>query len=489
MSTPPAIQSARGGVPVVWRICEEHPRLVCSLLALIVIGVAFVPVQTPDWSRFNDEAQSIASGNGFRTWGKVEASLPPGYPLLLALLKLLGVPDSTVPVVHLALFLAACHLVYLSLRPWSRHLALVGMAAFAIQPLAARMVGFYLSETWGMFLCALLFFLWSGAARGAREDWRILGLGALAVFLPLTSPATIVMCFCLGALALARLVAERALKLAAMLIAGALIVMVPWQAQCVRANGSVCPLLLTTWTPSKLFGASGPASVPEDGFYAWFRTWSQGEADMPTVYLANAGAAPARAFPSAAARAAILDLGKPGTGAPTDNQLRALDALAQSERQAHPLTQYGLLPLRRAYGLWFEMPQIGHAQQAYVGRLSPVDLIADRREVGTTRAALRWLKALGATLVYGAYVTLPLFALFALAKAVRARDSFTLLVLLSVAAYTFIAGYSAFCEARRNVVFFPAILFLLSRHAAIATRVRGSAQARIGSGLGAERPS
>jgi hypothetical protein len=478
VSAAPTMQAAREGVSAVKRICLDHPRLVCSLLALMAIGVAFVPVQTPDWLRFNDEAQSIASGSGFRTWGKIEASLPPGYPLLLALLKFLGVPDAAVPAVHLALFLGACNLVYLSLRPWSHRLALVGMAAFAIQPLAVRMVGFYLSETWGVFLCALLFFLWSGAARGAREPWRFLSLGILTVFLPLTSPATIVMTFCVGVLALARLVSERAWRLTAILIAGVLIVMVPWQAQCVRANGSVCPLLLTAWTPSKLFGASGTASVPEDSFFAWFRTWSQGEADMPTVYQANAGAAPPRAFPSPAVRSAILALGKPGTGAPTDDQLRMLNSLAQSERQAHPFIQYGLLPLTRAYGLWFEMPQIGHAQQEYVGRLSPVDFIADWREGGATRAAMRWLKTLGATVVYGAYVTIPIFALFALAKAIRARDSFTLLLLLSIGVYTLIAGFSAFCEARRNVVFFPAILFLLSRSAGLATHLPGTVTAR-----------
>lgn len=434
----------------------RRPYLWLSLLAAAAIAVAFVPVETPDWARFKDEALSIVAGQGYRTSGQLETALPPGYPLLIVLIKLLGAPDWSVPLAHLALFIASCNVVYFTLRPYSNKVAMIGMLSLTVQPLAVRLTGYYLSEMFGMFLCALLLFYLSHILRGAREFWKVFLLGMLSVFLPLTSPATIVMCFCLSAFTVLRLLRERSFGLAAVGVMGALVVMIPWQMHCLKASGSVCPLLLSSATSSRLISGGG------DPFLMWYRSWSNGESDMPVLHSRNLGLAPARAFGSATERAAILNLGGSSTAGPSGSQLEALATLAERRRNDNPLSQFVILPLSRSLHLWFEMVQIGHAQHDYVGRISPVHFATDVQQLGLGRAGARWLKGVLSTVVYGLYVSLPVFALLMLVVILKRKNMFALLMLLSIAAYTLLTGLSAGTEARRNVVFFPAILFLLS---------------------------
>jgi hypothetical protein len=450
------------------QVCAKLPYLWLSLLAATTILVALVPVKTPDWARFEDEALSIRAGQGYRTGGQLETALPPGYPLFIALLKLLGLPDEFLPLVHSALFIAACNLVYHTLKPYSSKVAALGMFGLAVQPLAARLTGYYLSESFGLFLCALLLFCVSRAQRATAAPWIVVLTGMLAVFLPLTSPATIVMCLLLALLLMVQLMRQRRFALAAAGIAGALAVMLPWQMHCVSAKGSICPLLLSTQTTSRLIAGGG------DQWLVWFRSWSQGEPDMPVLHSRDLRMAPERAFESAAQRASLLAMTGGYAAEPSAAQLDVLEKIAERRRDADPLSQDLLLPLARSFRLWFEMVQIGHAQKEYVGRISPFQFASDLHTLGPSRAGARWLKGVISTIVFGLYVSLPVFALAMLPGAVIRRNTAALLILLAIAAYTCLTGFSAATEARRNIVFFPAIIFLLGISTRSQSRSEGT---------------
>jgi hypothetical protein len=446
------------GLAQAWKC---RPFLVLSLLAALAVLSLFVEVETPDWARFNDEALSMLAGQGYRTMGQLETSLPPGYPLLIATMKLLGASDWNVVALQAVLFVAACNLIYFSMHGYSRQAAIIGMGALAIHPLAVRLTGYYLSETLGLFLCASLIFLYSRIERNRAKEATVLLFGAVAVFLPLTSPALIITSFLLFALATVKLLHRRAFLVAASGIAGALVIMTPWQLHCVRSTGNICPVLFSTTQVSRLL-ESQPSQAASDPFLLWFRTWSWGERDMPVLHKLDIKSAPARAFDSEAERTALIETASPIPRTVSPKQAVMLASIAEKRRAEDPLKQYVELPAERAYNLWFDMNQIGHAQMEYVGQVFPGSLLRDMSTIGLPRALLRCLKGVLSTLVYGLYIAYPLFALAMLYFGLRTRNVEVLLIVASVLAYTLITGYSALCESRRNVVFLPAILFLFS---------------------------
>ena len=105
------------------------------------------------------------------------------------------------------------------------------------------------------------------------------------------------------------------------------------------------------------------------------------------------------------------------------------------------------------------MPQMSHAQMEYVGRFSLSDLMYDYREGGLKKAILRTVKSIFSTLVYALYILYPVILIAATVFGVYRRDPVVLAISISILAYTFITGYTAFCESRRNVVFLPALIY------------------------------
>jgi hypothetical protein len=397
-----------------------------------------------------------------------------------------------------------------------------------VHPLALVLTGLLLSETLGLFLCAALIYLASSIERGARSTTCFL-FGGVAVALPLTSPALLILSGLAGLCILAIKVRQRNLPSIMATLAGVAVFLVPWETHCVRSSGSLCLLLfarnthgaainanaddaltfpvlavfagivaarllyrgsgpsgrLFAWAAAAIvavsFGAAGvemgcmtsvgpfckalhidqPLSVaqragPADALYHWFRTWSIGERDMHVLFDEDPRTAPDRAFASREQREALLQI------PPGDLQNRALLETGKRAEQEHPAWQKIGLPLTRAFDLWFDMRQNSHAQMEFVGRFQPSVLIADYHEFGAARTFARIGKAVLSSAVYVLYVSYPLLLLVAFGHALWTRNIAALLICTSVLAYTLICGYSAFVEARRNVVFLPAILFLLA---------------------------
>jgi len=213
------------------KLDDKWSLIFVFVIAAITVLTLYVPVDTPDTARFKEQADSIVSGHGYRTLGTLETWLPPGYPVLIAATNYLGGGDLTVRTIQIVLFISACGLLYLALRPASRAIALLGATAMAIHPLAARLVGYQLSETFGLFLCGAFIFAFSRINDGNKL--LLLLFGACSVFLPLTSPATIILCiFLFGYVVLRKLTDNKVVDIT-FLIAGAFVVMLPWQVHCV----------------------------------------------------------------------------------------------------------------------------------------------------------------------------------------------------------------------------------------------------------------
>jgi hypothetical protein len=336
-------------------------------------------------------------------------------------------------------------------------LAMIGGIALAIHPSAVRSVGYILSETFGLFLCSLLMFFISTIGRDNSRKSSLFCFGALAVFLPLTSPAIIVLCVGLFMYVLGTLFLEKRVSSIALLFIGSLTVMLPWQWHCVQAIGSICPTLLTSnpvgWTLNNGEGM---------GYYQWFRTWSAGEMDMEAYFKKDPGKARSRDFST---DAELADTVRRSREASNDS-VAALDKFyhdrAARNREDNPIRQLIGLPLLRSFTLWFYMPQISHLQMEYVGRLSPADLMGDYHEYGAKRAALRLAKSFSSTAVFLLYVTYPILLIVALVIGVWQRNAMMLIICGSILIYTLISGVAAASESRRNVVFAPAILYLLA---------------------------
>jgi hypothetical protein len=110
---------------------------ICTVALVAALAVFWAAGETPDWLRFFDQAKSIASGDGFRTEGRLETYLPPGYSVLVAILLLFGLEDY-VRGVQLVMHTLTVFLVYAALVQVSRAWALILAVLYALNPLAAR---------------------------------------------------------------------------------------------------------------------------------------------------------------------------------------------------------------------------------------------------------------------------------------------------------------------------------------------------------------
>ena len=379
--------------------------------------------------------------------------------MFIALIKFFGGNDYVVRALQVVLFISSCVLIFFSIMNTGKKsplLATIGGIALAIHPTAVRLVGYILSETFGLFLCSLLMFFTSTVRGDSCRKSAIFCFGALAVFLPLTSPATIVLCACLFIYVLGTLFLEKRVTNIALLFIGSLMVMLPWQWHCIEAAGSICPTLYTRNPVGFAFD-----NDEANGYYQWFRTWSAGEMDMEVLFKKDPTKARSRDFST---DAELIDTVKRSAETSNDS-LAALNKFyhdrAARNRENNPIRQFIGLPLLRSFTLWFYMPQISHVQMEYVGRLSLADFMGDYREYGPKRAALRFAKSFLSTAVFLLRISYPIFLLIAFVIGVRRRNPMILLICTSILIYTLISGFTALGESRRNVVFAPAILYLL----------------------------
>ena len=196
--------------------------------------------------------------------------LPPGYPAFLALSSLgsAGSFDRWVAcvwILQILMSLGSCYLVYAAIRPRAPRAAVVAFLGMAVSPVLARLAGYLLSETFSTFLASLLVYELSRFESRGSDLYRSFLMGFLCVALLLTAPATLFLAFsswCYLAWGNRR----RPSNLAAM-VAGSLLLMIPWQIHCYRVTGRLQPTVFTGLARSSPFGL-------------WCRTWMSTQADM-----------------------------------------------------------------------------------------------------------------------------------------------------------------------------------------------------------------
>jgi hypothetical protein len=251
--------------------------------------------------------------------------------------------------------------------------------------------------------------------------------------------------------------AERRIGIAMALVAGGLVLMLPWQKHCFYATGALCYRVYAT-DPLQLAARS-----TDDGnlVYQWLRTWSLGERHIHVLHRNNPGGAPDWAFSNRADKQMFP--------APEERLPHGLTAGQRNviyedlQRKVGYLRVYGLTVVRSAT-LWLDMRQNGHAQMGYI---FPFGLQKVASAEGTERALMRSIKVAFSSIAYVLYILIPLIFLFAVCCAGRGRQFFVLGVFLAVLLYTVITAYTAHNESRRNVVFLPAMAL------AIAVCLRG----------------
>jgi len=408
-----------------------------ALPAIIALALAtrlllFTPSFTPDSERFLTQARHLLAHHGYLgSTGELEVGLPPGYPVFLAVL-LSADGLSLIRSTQVILSVAGAILIWAALRPAGDRIALAGGLVFALHPWIASAAGAILSETLGAFVCSLLIYFLSKIETNQSNGFVF---GASSVALILISPATIFLSF---ALFLRVLWLHRRSRTAmASTIAGALLLMLPWQAHAFAARNKVAPTVL--------------APKFENDIERWTRSWLRREREMWfRWHPRDLERAPRRAFRSEAERVRLIAVARRGTDA---ELARALRVTGQHAADENPLRYYLVLPAIRAAMLWTDMPQLGHAQMEYVGRVE----IGEWREVGVWRASLRLAKGVVSSLAWMIYVGVP--AVF-LILGLRERQLMPMLIAACIAVYTLIIAYFGDPEARRNFVFYPALLYI-----------------------------
>jgi len=450
-------------------------RLVPLLIVVAAIAVRLLlysPVFSPDGERYSDQARDLLAHRGYiDDDGDPEVGLPPGYPLFLAVLFAID-GLTLVRIAQIALSSAAALLVWAALRPWSARAALIAGLIVALHPWIAAASAAILSETFALFVCSLLVYLLSVIETKRGNALTFFDFGALCVALLMITPATMFLTFALFVYVAAKGAGRRAqgadgvpeaarvsagqspaprpLRPAPSLFwltAGALAIMIPWQAQSWIARHRVTPTVF-------VWQFRDPVTV-------WTRTWTLRERELHVRWHPrDLAAAPPRAFRSAAERASLLAAARTQSDEQYESTLHDLGAATEA---AEPLRVNVVYPAARAALLWLDMPQLGHAQMEYVAHM--------QRSGNARRDVLRLGKVIVSTLGFAIYAGV---AVTLLVLALRRRALAPALIVVTVAIYTAISAYYGDGEARRNLTFYPALLFaaFYARHDSSASTTR-----------------
>ena len=425
----------------------RSPATWCFLVAVAVRAALFIPDTTPDTWRFFNQAQGFLEGEGFRDC----TSLPPGYPLFLALVSLgsdtrFDIWLHTAWVLNILMSLASCFLVYAAVRPKAPRAAVGAFFCMAVSPVLARLTGYLLSETFAVFLASML------AYEVARFEMRGAGplhvflIGFLCVALLLTAPATIPLAFFVWCyLAWGN---RKKIRNLAALAAASLLLMIPWQIHCYRVTGKPQPIIYTT------------GLVQDSGFTMWCRTWVSTQGDMGVWWHPEQFRwLPDSLFSSPEEREALTALYyRKGTGRlARDPELSEPFRAAALKRIAEsPSRFYLVLPAKRSLSLWFDAEYGWSKAIQQLHRFSFTSDIPSGHSA--LQATIRSLVGSAGFLAYnGVHLVLVLVAILGL----RSRRLMPWLIVSSVVIYTVISAVTAMGEFRRDLPFYPFILLIL----------------------------
>lgn len=425
------------------------PQIFFSLLLLIVILSTWQPTMTPDWDRYESQASSLMRGDGFQTNGMSEARLSPGYPVFVAVWKSFGLDAALIPAAHTIMLLVGLSFVFVTIRPIGAFWSLLVVSAIALNPMVGRSASYFLSEPLGFFLASGVVALLSRITRSTSKPWMCFVIGLLLAALVLTSPAllplagllTIYLVIVLGFI-------RREVAQCLLLLVGVSVLSVPWQSHCSTVQGSFCPMFYATNTLK--FDTS---------FVPWYRSWAIKQSDLSYWFSPEKiDTAPARAFQSVAEQQTLVNAIR-GT---SEERERTFAAAADRNILERPWNYYVGLPVTRSFNLWFDMNQVAHVQMSYIMRFSPERILSDINAHGFQRATLRVIKSVLSTLAYAIYLVPVGLIIAAAGLTFRHPKWIPILVLIGIAIYTAVSGFSGLIEARRNIVFLPFIVYLVT---------------------------
>jgi hypothetical protein len=402
-----------------------------------------------DPTRFVFQAKELLAGHGyvgkaqcsFVGYGvRPETALPPGYPVFLAGVMLLTSDDGEIfflvlAALQLLMVLGSCCLVYVAVYPRSPKAAIVAALIMATTMEFLARSRLAMSETLATFLCSLLVFQLSRMETSGMSALRSLSIGVLCVAILLTAPALIVLCalvWCYCAWQGRRQPGQLAL-----LAFGSLLLMVPWQVHCYRAVGHIQP---TVFPGQPTFNS---------GMTRWVRTWEERPAEQnvlwrggsiaflpDSVYSSKAEREKLEALYLQAQEELVFRWDKPNDGKFFSAEIEdAFNQAADRRIAENPWRYYFVLPLRRAILLW--------------ATPAPPEIpFLSLRGMASFLVANISALALFVIMVFGAI------------HCTRHKQFLPLLIVASVVIYTVISAIAGIGECRRNIPFYPAILFI-----------------------------
>ena len=436
------------------RSCSIFYRLFSTstaVLLVVVIALAgrvvfFSSKETGDQQRYLTAAKWISSGEGFGPDGKLGAKWPHGYPMFLACVLSFNGSLSWVRMVQISLSLTSCFLVYQTIAWRDRRFAFIAATVIAMSPLMCRYASLIVSEVFSVFLMSLLFWIISRNEQSDSLIWPT-SIGALCVAAVLTAPGTLFICFLL---LLAVVYKNKARPLAVLLVhLGALALLVPWQTHCLMQTGRLQPTIYDHKSTPTL----------TSGFALWFRTWHITEYSI-AVFRFNQPKywherAPNRAFSSNAQKDSLTRTYEEFSQGRLEWE--SFDAVfreaAVDSIDSDPMSFYVILPAARSLLLWFYPQSVVWPDRS--GPLGHIKWYTDAPWRVKWWSTLAWRSAIA------------LLFIVLMGRALRTRDPVALAIVGGVVLFTLAGSVLAQHEARRCMVFYPAILFLSTRQKSV----------------------
>jgi 4-amino-4-deoxy-L-arabinose transferase-like glycosyltransferase len=439
---------------------DVSPRVERAVLALAVLAGLALRVYlssdatSGDMERYLGFSSSLLAGRGYAVQGSLNTSLAPGYPVFLAALRWAWDSIPFVQAVQIAMSIGSAALVYLTTRRADMRLALAAFALTVTDFYLASLSVVILSETLTIALLSLcVYCVWRFETRRASGVTHIF-FGVMCGACLLTAPHT---AFFSGAVGLwaAWNNRSRPRAVAAMALGFALL-FVPWQIHCYLAQGRVNPLVFS----------KASYAFQDSGYAEWMRTWVIRSADVRRAAfdLEKFDLLPDRAFRTPQEREALAAVVRPYGKYPylmPAEADRVFADVAAEVKRARPVTFYVGLPVARTIPLWVEMEPAGIVGAEQLRYLQPSEVARFDEQYGFVKTASQLSKSTLSLVVYAVHAAGMIFLLTLLARAVRRRCGFPMVVALWAVCFTVASTLLVVPEARRTATFFPVLSFVV----------------------------
>jgi hypothetical protein len=234
--------------------------------------------------------------------------------------------------------------------------------------------------------------------------------------------------------------------------------MVPWQMHQIKATGGLVP---TVYEFSRFRGNSLP------GIARWARSWLIWPQDVGACHCYRGAKyfdrnVPTYAFRSQAEmmRLRALCIAQEEGDISLERLDKEFQSLGDRQYRETPFRCRVVLPTLRSLTVWLQRENLWPAQLSYVGRFGVSILRNDVEALGAKRALQRLGKAVYSTAVAASNVAVALLFLWLMYRGVRSKHPIALAIVAGVAVYSLVGALQASHEVRRNLLFYPSLLYL-----------------------------